>query len=364
MEALKSLLESDVISEAMKQEIEEAWNSKVEENRLAVTSELREEFAKKYEHDKGVMIEAIDAMMTEKLSEEMAEFAEDRKQLAEQKAKYAVAMKENANLMSQFVTETLAKEVGELHEDQKAMANKFTVLEEFVVEQLAKEIAEFNEDKKDLAETKVRLVREGKAHFEKVRKDFIERSAKTISETVDSALRSEIGQLKEDIDAARQNDFGRKIFEAFANEYMGSHLNEKSEAKKLLKVVDAKDKQIAEAKELAVKAKTIAEAKDAEVKRLVEAQERSKVMNELIGPLSKDQKDIMTDLLESVQTNRLRSAFDKYLPAVIDGNTPAKQKATLTEGKEVTGNREENKNSSRTAVDSNVIDIKRLAGLN
>lgn len=234
MEALKSLLESDVISEAMKQEIEEAWNSKVEENRLAVTSELREEFAKKYEHDKGVMIEAIDSMMTEKLSEEMAEFAEDRKQLAEQKAKYAVAMKENANLMSQFVTETLAKEVNELHEDQKAMANKFTVLEEFVVEQLAKEIAEFNEDKKDLAETKVRLVREGKAHFEKVRKDFIERSAKAISETVDSALRGEISQLKEDIDAARQNDFGRKIFEAFANEYMGSHLSEKSEAKKTI----------------------------------------------------------------------------------------------------------------------------------
>ena len=360
MEALKSLLESDVISEAMKQEIEEAWNSKVEENRLAVTSELREEFAKKYEHDKGVMIEAIDAMMTEKLSEEMAEFAEDRKQLAEQKAKYAVAMKENANLMSQFVTETLAKEVGELHEDQKAMANKFTVLEEFVVEQLAKEIAEFNEDKKDLAETKVRLVREGKAHFEKVRKDFIERSAKAISETVDSALRGEISQLKEDIDAARQNDFGRKIFEAFANEYMGSHLNEKSEAKKLLKVVDAKDKQIAEAKELAVKAKTIAEAKDAEVKRLVEAQERSTVMNELIGPLSKDQKDIMTDLLESVQTAKLRSAFDKYLPSVIDGNSPAKQKAQLTEAKEITGNKTQ---SSNAPNDQNVVDIRRLAGI-
>jgi len=361
MEALKSLLESDVISEAMKQEIEEAWNSKVEENRLAVTSELREEFAKKYEHDKGVMIEAIDTMVTEKLTEEMAEFAEDRKQLAEQKAKYAVAMKENANLMSKFVTETLAKEVGELHEDQKAMANKFTVLEEFVVEQLAKEIAEFNEDKKDLAETKVRLVREGKAHFEKVRKNFIERSAKAISKTVDSALRGEISQLKEDIDAARQNDFGRKIFEAFANEYMGSHLNEKSEAKKLLKVVDAKDKQIAEAKELAIKAKTIAEAKDAEVKRLVEAQERSKVMNELIGPLSKDQKDIMTDLLESVQTAKLRSAFDKYLPSVIDGNSPAKQKAQLTEAKEITGNKETQ--SSNAPSDHNVVDIKRLAGI-
>ena len=362
MEALKSLLESDAISEAMKTEIEAAWNTKIDENRLSVTSELREEFATKYEHDKGVMIEAIDSLMTEKLAEEMKEFAEDRKQLAEQKAKYAVAMKENASLMSRFVSETLVKEVNELHEDQKAMANKFTVLEEFVVEQLAKEIAEFDEDKKDLAETKVRLVREGKAHFEKVRKDFIERSANAISETVDRGLRSEIKQLKEDIDSARKNDFGRKIFEAFANEYMGSHLNERSETKKLLKVVDTKNQQVVEAKELALKAKAIAEAKDAEVKRLVESNQRKEVLNELTGPLNTAQKEIMADLLESVQTPKLRSAFDKYLPSVIDSKAPAKQKATLKEGKEITGNKT---NSSIESSESkhNVIDIKRLAGL-
>ena len=362
MEALKSLLESDAISEAMKTEIEAAWNTKIDENRLSVTSELREEFATKYEHDKGVMIEAIDSLMTEKLAEEMKEFAEDRKQLAEQKAKYAVAMKENASLMSRFVSETLVKEVNELHEDQKAMANKFTVLEEFVVEQLAKEIAEFDEDKKDLAETKVRLVREGKAHFEKVRKDFIERSANAISETVDRGLRSEIKQLKEDIDSARKNDFGRKIFEAFANEYMGSHLNERSETKKLLKVVDTKNQQVVEAKELALKAKAIAEAKDAQVKRLVESNQRKEVLNELTGPLNTAQREIMADLLESVQTPKLRSAFDKYLPSVIDSKAPAKQKATLKEGKEITGNKT---NSSIESSESkhNVIDIKRLAGL-
>jgi hypothetical protein len=75
----------------------------------------------------------------------------------------------------------------------------------------------------------------------------------------------------------------------------------------------------------------------------------------------------MTDLLESVQTSRLQSAFDKYLPAVIDGKGPAKQKAVLSEAKEVTGNRdaESQTNVSRTAdANDNVVDIKRLAGLN
>lgn len=362
MEAIKDLLESDAITEQMASEIQEAFDAKVQENKLAVTAELREEFAKKYEHDKGVMIEAIDAMVSEKLSEEMAEFHEDRKQLAEQKAKYAVAMKENADLMSQFVTKTLANEISELHEDQKTMATKFSVLEDFVVEQLASEIAEFQEDKKDLAETKVRLVREAKAHFEKVRKNFIERSATAIENVVSTGLKAEISQLKEDIEAARKNDFGRKIFEAFSSEYMNSHLNEKSETAKLLKVVDAKNKQIAEAKTFVTKAKEIAESKDAEVKRLVEAQERAKIMSELVSPLSKDQKDIMTDLLETVQTTKLRESFDKYLPSVIDGKSPAKQKAPLTEAKEVTGNREISSDSKQ--IDTNVVDMKRLAGLN
>jgi hypothetical protein len=362
MEALQALLESDAISEAMKTEIQEAWESKVRENKLAVTAELREEFASKYEHDKGVMVEAIDTLVSEKLAEEMAELHEDRKQLAEQKAKYAVKMREDADLMSTFVKQTLVKEVSELHEDQKAMASKFAMLEEFVVEQLATELAEFQEDKKDLAETKVRLVREGKEHLAKVKTDFIQRSASAIKETVASALTAEIKQLKEDIDTARQNDFGRKIFEAFANEYMGSHLNETSETKKLLSVVDAKDKQIAEAKALALKAKKLAEDKDAEVKALVEASQRASKMNELVGPLSADQREIMTDLLESVQTNRLQSAFDKYLPTVIDGKGPAKQKAPLTEGKEITGNRKSSSINEANA-DHNVVDIKRLAGL-
>jgi hypothetical protein len=71
----------------------------------------------------------------------------------------------------------------------------------------------------------------------------------------------------------------------------------------------------------------------------------------------------MMDLLESVQTSRLRSAFDKYLPAVIDGKGPAKQKAQLTEGKEVTGNRDEGVTTQK-AKDENVIELRRLAGLN
>ena len=365
LEALKSLFENNVLSEEIKADIQEAWDKQVNENKLTVTAELREEFASKYEHDKAQMVEAVDALVNDKLSEEISEFAEDRKALAEARAKYAVAMRENAGMLKGFVFDQLKKEVGELHEDQKVVSEKFGALEEFVVEALSKEIAEFHQDKKDLAETKVRLVREAKTHFAKVKTNFIERSAKAVSETVDKALKSEIGGLKEDIEVARRNDFGRKLFEAFASEYAGSYLNEKSETAKLMNVLEAKDAQLAEAKAFAAKAKTLAEAQATEKKRLVEAAERKDTLNELTGPLSKDQKEIMIDLLESVQTPNLRKSFDKYLSAVIDGNTPAK-KAKITEGKEITGNREiiSQTNVSRQADEKdNLVEFKRLAGI-
>jgi hypothetical protein len=363
LEALKTLFENDVVSEDMRKELEEAWNAKIKENKLAATAELREEFAQKYEHDKSTMVEAIDSLISERLSEELTEFADDRKQLAEAKAKYGVAMRQNATVLKGFVMEALKKEVSDLHEEQKAMASNFSKLEQFIVDALANEISEFHEDKKDLAETKVKLIKNAKTHLNTVKENFVQRSAKLVSTTVDKALRGEIHQLKEDIDTARKNDFGRKLFEAFANEYQGSYLNEKSETSKLLNVVNVKDKQLTEAKAFAVKAKKIVEAQEIEKKQLIETAKRSEIMHSLVAPLSNQQQGIMKDFLESVQTNRLQSQFEKYLPTVIDGDAPEKaKKAKLTEGTEITGNRE-TVQTSKSVDESNVIDIKRLAGI-
>ena len=83
-------------------------------------------------------------------------------------------------------------------------------------------------------------------------------------------------------------------------------------------------------------------------------------MNELLNPLNGDKKQVMKELLESVQTDKLRSAFDKYLPAVMDGGVPARK--ALVEAKEVTGNKIPNSASS-SETDSNIIEIRKLAGL-
>ena len=199
LDIVKQLFENNVISEEIKSEIETAWESRIQENREQVTATLREEFAQKYEHDKSAMVEAVEAMLTDRLQAELSELAEGRQGLIEARAKYVKKMKDDSKAMEAFVMNNLRKELAELHEDRKAVASNIAKYESFIVDALAKEIAEFHADKKDLAETKVRLIRDSKAKFEAIKKDFISKSAKIIEETVAKGLRSEMTQLKEDI---------------------------------------------------------------------------------------------------------------------------------------------------------------------
>lgn len=361
MDAFKQLVESGVMTEETKTVLEAAFAAKLQENRDLVTAELREEFAKKYNHDKSIMVEAIDKMLSERLAGEMAELHEDRKTLDETRVTYQKKMKRDAKVLESFVIKQLGKELVEFQGDRKKVSENFNKLEQFIVHALAKEISEFAEDKKDLAETKVKLVREAKAKFKEIKSNFIKRGAKVVEQSVTRKLTKEISQLKEDIDSARENDFGRKIYEAFAQTYASSYLNEKSETAKLLKIIHKKENELAEAKKALTDKETLVESKEREIRVTKDLMERKQVMAELLAPLGADKRELMKELLESVQTKKLSEAFDKYLPTVMDGGQKkVAVKATLTESAEVTGNRE---TKPEVGTLDNIVDIRKLAGL-
>ena len=361
LDAFKHLVESGVMTEETKSVVEAAFAARIQENRDQITAELREEFAQKYTHDKGVMVEAIDRMLSERLAAEMAEFAEDKKTLAEARVEYQKKMKGDAKILESFITDQLGKELVEFQNDRKKVSENFAKLEQFVVHALAKEITEFAQDKQELAEARVKLVREAKAKFEDIKTKFIKRGARVVESTVAKQLTSEIKQLKEDIDSARTNDFGRRLFEAFAQEYSSSYLNEKSETSKLLKVLAKKDMEITETKKALEKKQRIVESKDREIRVANDLAERKALMGEMLAPLGADKREMMRSLLESVETSKLASAFDKYLPAVMEGERKKAAKATLTESTAVTGNREV-KAQPQVGLD-NILDIRKLAGL-
>jgi hypothetical protein len=355
-DAISKLVESGAISEDVQKNIQEAWDNKIKENREQVAAELREEFAKRYDHDKANMVEAIDKMMTEKLSEEISKFVEDRKGLAQEKIAYKENVGKHSAKLEEFVLSKLNGELNELHADRKGVHENFKKLEEFVVNALAKEIKEFNEDKKGVVETKVKLVAEAKKQMAKLKETFIKRSAKVVEDAVTKKLGTEISSLKEDISRAREIDFGKRIFEAFASEYQSSYLNEKSETARLMKVVDEQTLKIKEAEKSIEEKKAVIESKEAEMQNHKDLMERKETMAELLKPLSKNKAEVMSQLLESVQTAKLQTSFDKYLPHVMKEEPIANKGATkvITEA---AGDRSQREDAELTS-------IRQLAGIN
>ena len=361
LDAMKPLLESDLVNEDTRIAIQEEWEKKLNETRETIRAELREEFAGRYEHDKETMVEALDRMVTDGLTTEMEELAEDKKALAEDRVKFQAKMTENSQKFNEFMVTKLAEEIKELRKARTIQTEGFKKLEQFVTKALAKEIVEFADDKRDLVESKVRLVAEAKDKLTDLKDNFIAESSAKVKDVVTKRIHGELSQLQEDIKSARENDFGRRIYEAFATEFLTTHLNESAEVRKLQGEIEAKDNKLAEARKTMTKAKVLIESKNKEVRMITESNHRAKVMDDLLGPLKEDKAEIMHNLLESVQTSRLSRAFEKYLPAVLENKkveVPTK-KETLTESKkEVTGNKEK-----EVAKSANVVDIKRLAGL-
>ena len=353
-DAISKLVESGVISEDTQKSIQEAWNNKVKENKEQAAAELREEFAKRYEHDKKNMVEAIDKMMTDKLSEEITKFVEDRKALAVEKAGYKTKVGEHSAKLESFVMNKLASELSELHTDRKSVHENFTKLEDFVVSALATEIKEFHEDKKGVVETKVKLVKEAKEQMKKLKDAFIKKSAKVVEDAVSTQLSKELAQLREDITNAREINFGKKIFEAFASEYQASYLNEKSETARLLKVVDAQMLKIEEAKKSIEEKQAVIESKEQEIARNKDLMERKETMVELLKPLSKEKAEVMNQLLESVQTKDLKTAYAKYLAPVMDEKSAAAPSKKIIS--EAQGNRSQRE-------DADLTNIRKLAGI-
>ena len=354
IDAISKLVESGAISEDVQKGIQEAWDLKIKENKEQVGAELREEFAKRYEHDKANMIEAIDTMMNEKLSEEITKFVEDRKALAQEKIAYKENVGKHSAKLESFILSKLNEELKELHSDRKGVHENFKKMEEFVVGALAKEIKEFHEDKKGVVETKVKLVAEAKKQMAKMKEAFITRSAKVVESAVNKKLAEELKSLKEDITSAREINFGKKIFEAFASEYQNSYLNEKSESAKLMKVVDETTLKLKDAEKAIEEKQAVIESKEAESKRQADLMERKEKMAEMLKPLGKEKSEVMAQLLESVQTAKLQASFDKYLPHVMADNAVTKEGAkVLTESGGDRAQRE----------DADLTNIRKLAGI-
>ncbi len=322
-------------------------------------------------------------------------------EISEAKSSYETKLEEHKNQMQAFVLSKLSEQVTSLRAQEQALseskvsaakklrehridlneqtAARINKLEGFVLEQLTKELRELEEDKANLVEARTRIVVESKQKLDETKKAFIARASKLVETTVETHLRREMTQLKEDIRAARENIFGRRLFEAFQAEFMTSYLSEGSQVKKLTAQLTESQSALEQANSKLDESAVMLSQQQRRVKIAEEGATRVKTMNELLAPLSKDKKAVMEALLESVKTPALKEAFQRYLPTVLNETakvnqgrrvlsetSPVNEKNTVA----VTGDRKNRLAESARAEDdqsqgntAEILNLRRLAGI-
>jgi len=358
------LSESSGLSSEARQMLSEAWEHQITEARSQIALELREEFSNKFQHDKSVLVESLDKFVSDKLRVEFEGLAEDKKSLIAEKEMVRHSLKEQAEKLDKMVAEKLVEQVESMVAASKKISEKSKVMEAFVLEQLTKEIADFRNDKIELQKQRVALIKEGKEQINQAKDAFVKKAAALVESKISTVLSKEISQYKEDIIAARNNDFGRRIFESFAGEYMTSYLNEASQVAKLNKELAKKEESIKMLEGKVNKQVALTESINTELKVAKELSRRSKVLGQLLAPLGKEKGKVMEQLLESVKTENLNVAFDKYLPVVLNEQVQSK-KSVLAESvvTEKTGNKKPITMQEDDNLAQQLDEIKVLAGI-
>ena len=393
---LQALLENEVLGPEAKQALQEAFAEKLKD----AETKLQESYAQRFEHERAVLVEAMDNMLTDVVRKELEEFAQDKSAVAAKKVQLAQAVREakttyqkklatHVKIMEQFMAREISKEITEFQQDRKQMAvqrktmakelnesrnqaqstleAKVAKLENFVLHQLSEEIAEFQADKKALVEQRVKLATESKHKLEETQRSFVNRAANVVNKTLNEVIRNELVQWRDDIKVARENNFGRKIFEAVAAEFMTSYLAEGTQVKKLSDQLKKQQAKLVEAQAAIAEKQTLLENAQKQSHAAQAQVQRVQTLNELLSPLARDKRKIMADLLTDVKTSQLKESFHRYLPTVINQNVSAQPKAAPSHTKSVahSGNRVSLVETQQTnqEEDTDLQNILYLAGL-
>jgi hypothetical protein len=403
--SISKLLGEGTLPQELVQTLQEAFDKKIENVRNDLQVSIREEFAKRYEHDKDNLVEAMNTMLSEvaKKHEEdktksINEFVEARnafrtarKSLNE---KFKIKLEENTKVSKELVFKKLSEEVVKLRKEKKKlvdaklcasdeleeakkemqddMKKRIKKIDEFVIRQMQKELSELNEDHKALIETRVKLVTESRDKLRETTSNFVKEAAKKVESVINSTLRNEMTQLHEDLERNRQNMFGRRIFEAVAAEFLTSHLNEGSEINKLQTVLESREVELQSMKEKLDEAVKVSQQSLRKIKIAEERAIRGKILNELLTNIKGEKRTVMEGMLDTVKTESLRETFNRLLPVVLNEKVkptaPTVKKlvenTSVNNSNIVTGNRNNilTEDTQKT-INDDTADIIRLAGI-
>lgn len=312
-ELLQKLLETEILTEETKQQLQSAINQKLDEAVEQAKKETRQQMevqlAEQWVQDRDVLIEAIDSKINQFLAEEVVELKEDIERFRDLEAEYT----------------------------QKLVEAK---------QELALEM-----------------------------KHDLDRLAAHADKFLESRLAAEVQNLQEEIEACRKLEFGRQVFESFANTYAKHFVDDASYQGKL-RIAEQKIEQLT-----------------GKMTKLTESSAklaRTAKMQEVLRPLTGSQREVMETLLRNTPTEMLEESYKSFIGRVVKQGTseahqrqqkltesaeqrtrrPVRAPKVVTESTVIkTGDNEVEKRVQRTISESakapsaDILHIKRLAGI-
>ena len=350
---LKKLLSNKLFSEETKEEVTKAFAQALEEAKEAQEKAIRKELSERYEQDKGAIHMALEQYLEQELSSHVKEFREGINEVEEMKKTYADKIHSVKEAAQEYVTSRLG------------------AVEKVLESILAKELKELHEDEVANRRAYLKAITEAKAEAEAERTQFREKAAAVLENIINVQVESTLTELREDIKAAREADFGRELFESFYTTFRRQFFNSSEEFRNLVEQKKAATEEAERVKRSATKkvaeAKKYATAAVLHAKKVTEAHKRAKKMAALLGRLKEGKaRDKMRTILEATtDTNKLEKTFKKWLPELLAEHKQAPERrrqrkldeAALeirTGGKEVV--------TEASDDDEEILELKRRAG--
>lgn len=239
-ELLQKLLEAEILTEETKTELEDAFKTQLDEAIVAAKDEAAAD---------------VRATLTEQWVEE-----------------------------KEALIEAIDTKVGELLEQE--------------MEELKEDIDRYRDLEAEYAEKLV----EAKAAMADELKDDLTDLVEKLDAFLEMRISAEMEELKEDIQTIRKNQFGRKIMEAFAEEFEKEFFDEDS-AETTLRETEERLED------------TMEQLKESERKLAVMVREQK--LSKVLAPLSGRSKEVMEAILKNVDTKNLEEGYKTFIGRVL-----------------------------------------------
>ena len=352
---IEDILKDMPLDESVKADLKEAWDAALADAKVAQVATVREEISGQYDNDLSAMQEAFGLFLEERIRPHVTELQEGVEAVDGMKQRYA---EKTAKV----------KEAAQSH-----VRKHLAALEQVVEARVKAELSELHEDVVANRRAALNAITEQSAKLEAERVKFRAKAAGVLENIINVKVPKELEPLREDIMAAREDNFGREMYEAFATTFRRQFFNTSSEFQKLL--AENKGLKESEARTKAKATKLVKESRESELAArkayngLTESISRQHTIARLVKPLSGSSRVQMKALLEATKTDKLEGEFRKNLPLIMRESTvakPSKKKKLQESSKKSvvairTGNQPLNE-SDYDMYEDEINDIQRRAG--